>query len=369
MRINFYLVPFIIILGLFLQNKDIKKNRLIYTVVCSTVLLFVGAMRSPEWMTNAYKIDTMNYMYLFESTFDMGWNEFWSASYLHYIMNANDYEVGFLALNKLVSLFTHEFWVFSLLADLLFFVPFGIILYRYTTNSLQIMFAFVFYVALVQVFFLGGARQMFSLGLDLLALIYIIDRKRIRAIVCFFLGITIHLSSFLFSIPLLMIWYGVKPATLKILHSICFLMFPLVLMFPNELISFMGNSVGIEKYAEYGKNAIQGGSELFIFLIEVLSLFCLFAIKKRDLLLNKNIRNFYVMAPLLTFFAPLIISNGSMIRISLYYHLFLVLLVPYAIECFVGKKEQGIVYVVAIGALSYLTLVGGGMEYYFFWEK
>ena len=131
----------------------------------------------------------------------------------------------------------------------------------------------------------------------------------------------------------------------------------------------MGNTVGMEKYAEYGANAVQGGSETFIFLIEALSLFTLFAIKNKDLLANRNVRIFYVMAPLLTFFAPLIISNGSMIRISLYYHLFLALLVPFAIDCAFGKKNSGAVYAIAIGALSFLTLAGGGgITYYFFWQ-
>ena len=139
-------------------------------------------------------------------------------------------------------------------------------------------------------------------------------------------------------------------------------------MFPNEMIQFMGNLVGMEKYVKYGMGAIQGGSETFIFLIETLSLFCLIAIKRKDLIEDENIRNIYVMAPLLTFFAPLIISNGSMIRISLYFHLFLALLVPYAIDCAFAKKDSGIVYAAAIGALSLLTLAGGGIRYYFFWQ-
>ena len=134
------------------------------------------------------------------------------------------------------------------------------------------------------------------------------------------------------------------------------------------MIQFMGNTVNMERYAEYGANAVRGGSETFIFLIEALSLFTLLAIKNKDLLANRNVRIFYVMAPLFTFFAPLIISNGSMIRISLYYHLFLALLVPFAIDCAFGTKNNGVVYVIAIGALSALSLAGGGMTYYFFWQ-
>ena len=368
MHINLFLVPFVIVLGLLYGHRDSKRNRLSYILVCSIAFILIASLRSPEWMTNIYGIDTLNYKGYFEDTFDMGWNEFSQSFYMRYMMNDDEHDMGFVALNKIISLFTHEFWIYSMVADLLFFVPFGIILYRYTTSTKQIMFAFVFYVALVQVFFLGGARQMFSLGFDLMALLAILDRKRILAIVWFLIGVTIHLSSFLFIIPLLMIWYGVSPTVLKFLHAICFIVFPVVLMFPNEMIMFMGNTMGMEKYAEYGKGAVQGGSENFIFLIETLSFFFLLAISRKVLRANRNIRNFYVMAPLLTFFAPLVISNGSMIRVSLYYHIFIVLLVPYAIDCAFGKKNSGMVYAGAIGILSLLTLSGGGITYYFFWQ-
>lgn len=369
MHINLITIPFVIVLGLVFSQRDTSKNRRWYIILSSFVLLLVAALRSPEYMTNTYNIDTLNYRGYFEQVFDMDWNEFLRLFYLRYIAGADDYDVGFVALNKLISLFTHEFWLYSLIADLIFFVPFGIILYRYCTRTSQIMFAFIFYISLVQIFFLGGARQMFSLGFDLMALLAVIDRKRIRAIIFFLIGMTIHFSSLLFALPLLAIWFDLKPNLLKVLHAICFIVFPVVLAFPNLMIQFMGNTVGMEKYAEYGANAVQGGSETFIFLIELLSLFCLLAIKRNDLANSRTLRYFYVMAPLLTFFAPLIISNGSMIRISLYYHLFLTLLVPFAIDCAFGKKNSGAVYAIAIGALSFLTLSGGGgITYYFFWQ-
>lgn len=368
MHINLILIPFVIILGLFFSSNDTPRGRRNYIIVCSAILMLVAALRSPEWMTDTYHIDTLNYKDMFESTFDMGWSEFWQTFYLRYFSGADENDVGFIALNKIIGIFTHEFWMFSLIADLIFFVPFGIILYRYCSRVRQIMFAFIFYIALIQVFFLGGARQMFSIGFDMMALLAVIDRRRIRAIILFLVGVSIHFSSLLFAIPLLAIWFNIKPSLLKNIHVICFALFPIVLAFPNQMIQFMGNTVGMEKYSDYGTRAIQGGSETFIFLIELLSLFCLVAIKRRDLVSSQKIRTFYVMAPLLTLLAPLIISNGTMIRISLYYHLFLALLVPFAIDCAFGTKNNGVVYVIAIGALSALSLAGGGMTYYFFWQ-
>lgn len=370
MHINLFLIPFVIILGLLFSNNDSKKNRRLYIIICSAVLLCVAAMRSPEYMTRTYGIDSSSYKYSFESSFDMGWEEFFAAFYMRYFGGgAEEADVGFVALNKVIGLFTHDFAIFSLLADLLFFVPFGIILYRYCTNMYSIVFAFVYYISLIQVYLLGGGRQMFAIGLDMMALLAVIDRKKIRAIIFFLLGLTIHASSFLFLAPLIMIWYGMSAKTLKTIHIICFLLIPIAFIMPNELIAFMGEASGKEKYVDYGRAAIQGGANTFIILIELLSLFFLIAIKKKDMLMNKSIHIFYVMTPFFTFFAPLIRSNGTMIRIALYYSIFLTLLVPYSIECSTSKGSRQLTYFFAISALSFLALLGGGMTYYFYWQK
>lgn len=370
MKINFILIPFVIILGLLFANNDNRNNRRLYIIICSALLLFVAAMRSPEYMTDTYRIDSANYKWLFENTLDMDWKQLTATVYMRYIGGgAEETDVGYVALNKIIGLFTHDFAMFSLLADLLFFVPFGIILYRYNTNIYGIMFAFVYYVSLIQVYMIAGGRQMFAIGLDMMALLAVIDRKRLRAIIFFILGLTIHASSFLFLTPLIMIWYGMSAKSLKTIHIICLVLFPLVFAMPGELISFLGGIAGIKRYENYGKGAIQGGANTFIFLIELLSLFCLIVIKKKNMLMNKSIQIFYVMTPFFTFFAPLVRANGTMIRIALYYSIFLTLLVPYSIECSTSRSNRQSLYLFAIGALSFLSLLGGGMTYYFYWQK
>lgn len=368
MHINLILIPLIIVIGLWLGTHDTLRSRKVYIIFCIAILAFVAAMRSPEYMTRAYSIDTLNYKWSFEQAFHMGWDDFWNLIKQRYIEGGSETDIGFMGFQKLIGLVTHDFHIYSLLADLIFFVPFGIILYRYTTSMKQLIFAFVFYVSLIQIYFFGGARQIFAMGFDLMALLAILDRRKALTVVLFVIGVSLHFSSILFAVPLLMIWFGISPKLLKVMHIVCFVLFPIVLLIPNQIIVFLGNAVGMEKYAAYGEGAIQGGATTFIILIELLSLFCLIAIKKDHLAANTTIRNFYVMVPLITIFAPLIRSNGSMTRIALYYYLFLVLLVPYALDCMFIKKDRSLAYVVAIGALSYLTLSGGGISYYFFWQ-
>ena len=369
MHINLFLVPFVIILGILFGNNDTKSNRRLYIIVCSAVLLFVAAMRSPEWTANNFGIDTLAYKNYFESSIGVDWNSFWASVYERYVGKNDESDIGFLGLTCIIGLFTHDFAIFSLIADLLFFIPFGILLYRYCDRIIQITFAFIFYIALLQVFFLGGGRQMFAIGFDLMALLATFDKKKTKTIVFSIIAISIHFSAILFAIPLIMIWAGTRAKILKIAHLLCFLIFPIVLAFPNQVIVFMGESVGMEKYADYGKGAVVGGAFTFIILILFLSLFCYIAIKKRDLLQNDILRKFYVMAPMMTLFAPLIRSNGSMIRISLYFHLFLSVLVPFAIDCMFVKGNRRFAYIMSIGILSTLTLLNGGAEYYFYWQR
>lgn len=368
MHINLILSLFVILLGVFMGVNDNRQRRKWYIILCSAVLVFVAAMRSPEWMTNEYGIDTVVYRYNFEQSFDMGWNEFWEAAAERYVGLNDEADIGFLGLQKIIGLFTHDFHIYSLIADLLFFIPFGVLLYRYTTSMKQLIFAYIYYIALVQVYFFGGARQIFAMGFDLMALLAVVDKKKVLTIILFLIGVSIHFSSFLFALPLLMIWFNTSPKTLKSLHVICFILFPIVFMMPNQVIRFMGEASGMEKYANYAKKVVYGGANMFIFLIEMLSLFCMVAIRKKDMVLSQKLQNFYVMVPLFTFFAPLVRSNGTMIRIALYYSIYLSVLVPYSIDCMFKNNEKTLAYVVAIGALAYLTIANGGMIYYFYWQ-
>ena len=368
MPINLILVSFVILLGVFMGVNDTRQQRKWYIILCSSVLVFVAAMRSPEWMTYEYGIDTLVYRYNFEKSFDMGWGEFWTAATERYVGLNDDSDIGFLGLQKIIGFFTHDFHIYSLIADLLFFIPFGLLFYRYTTSMKQLIFAYIYYIALVQVYFFGGARQIFAMGFDLMALLAVMDRKKVSTIILFLIGVSIHFSSFLFAIPLLMIWFNISPKTLKSLHVVCFILFPLVFMMPNQVIRFMGEASGMEKYANYAKKVVNGGANMFIFLVELISLLCLVAIKKRDLARSKTLQNLYVMAPLFTFFAPLVRSNGTMIRIALYYSIFLTLLTPYTIEYMFNKNEKTIAYIIATGVLAFLTVANSGITYYFYWQ-
>ena len=369
MHVKIYELVFILILGLLLGSNDSKKKRLCYIVICSFVFVFIGSMRSPEWMEMQYGIDTMAYNEMYARAQDMSWSEIWFDFKLRYFVGNGDFDIGYTALSKLIGYITDEYCFFSMLADLIFFIALGIMLYRYSTSMKQLMFAFVFYIALIQMYLIGGARQMFAIGFDIMALLALFDKKTIRALIFLLLGIPFHFSSLLFLLPMIMIWADIKPRFLKTLHVLFLLLIPVSLLMPNQVILFLAGLSGVDKYSHYGSQVIQGGAVTYIILIELLSIFCAVAIKRKDLSDDEVLRKFYTMVPFFTFFAPLIRSNGSMDRITLYFYLYIVILIPYALDCMFKKSERGPAYAFTIGALVLLIVLNDQFIYYFFWQR
>lgn len=280
-----------------------------------------------------------------------------------YVYNESEEDIGYLLLQKLVSLYTSDFHLFTFIAELLFFVPFGMLLYRYAKSSLELCFAFIFYLALVHVHAMTGARQFYAMGFGIMFFLFYTEKRYTHAAIALLAGMSIHLSLLLTVIPFALSF--LRPMSLKYVHVILFVGFPIVMMMPNTFIAFMGNFIGSEKYAEYGMKAVVGGTETFIFLLEFLSLLCLFGIKKIELA-NEKKKYLYAMVPCFTFFGPLIYSNGSMMRISMYSYLYLTLLLPLAVEgLFKNNKNETICFMTV--ALS-LLMLRGGQDYYFFWQ-
>lgn len=128
--------------------------------------------------------------------------------------------------------------------------------------------------------------------------------------------------------------------------------------------------IGNERYELYAQNP-EGGGLTFVILIELFFMGCLAFFKKNDLDNNNNLNHLYSMLPMATFFAPLITNNGSMIRISQYFHLYILILLPLVVNKFAGAKYSSLYRYLIIAILIVMCLKTGmlGSEYYFFWEN
>ena len=75
----------------------------------------------------------------------------------------------------------------------------------------------------------------------------------------------------------------------------------------------------------------------------------------------------YAVLPFMTALIPLTSVDGALNRVSLYFHIYLMLLVPIAIEL-LFPKDKRLVYSFAIVVLA-LLCISQDFTYYFFWQE
>ena len=146
--------------------------------------------------------------------------------------------------------------------------------------------------------------------------------------------------------------------------TFCFV--PIILFKVNTIIVFMGSFIGSDKYVRYGENVVAGGALTYIVLSIGLSIFAAIALNKCQENDHK-LKLYYAIVILSTFFTPLIYSNGSMMRITMYFQLFFVMLIPKLIVGYFPYYKKNILTLLTI--ILILLSVSDSISYKFFWEE
>ena len=338
------------------------RNRKIYIFIILTILTLESGLRGLSVGS-----DTNNYYWIYEYHSNLSWNEIWDAFVDRYVKWNSDEDIGFMVYNKLLSYVSSDFSVYLIICALTFFIPLGCLLTKYTKDFTQLIFIFVLYVALFNMIAMSGVRKEIALGATIAAFMCYTEKRYKYCALYLILGTFIHLSALLFLlIPLLGMLNLNK---LRTLHLASFFTIPLVILFSGGLIILMGDMVESEKFAKYGEEEAAGGGLTFMILLELISLICLITFSKVKASKDIFFKRLYTVLPCFTFFAPLITNNGTMIRISQYFHIYILLLIPYALDILGKGQNRVFLYIILEIFLIVMSLnVGGGIEYKFIWD-
>ncbi|MDL2224163.1 EpsG family protein, partial [Bacteroidales bacterium OttesenSCG-928-M06] len=200
-----------------------------------------------------------------------------------------------------------------------------------------------------------------------ISLLYLMKGKKVKYLMCIFIGSMIHVSVVIFL--LLPFIKHFSFGKIKLVHLITFFFIPIIILNSSRIALFMASFIKNEYYQIYGMQELSGGASTYVILIELLSLLCLFFIKKSFIEKNDINYTLYSTLPLATLLAPLTLLDGSLIRIGQYFTIYLLLIVPFMIDnTFKRDKEKNLIYCIAIVLLICLSL-NSSFEYYFFWEE
>lgn len=364
MKLSLILFLVCIPLGIILKAKgDSPQIRKTYIFMFLTFVCFLSTFRSTDVGS-----DTFGYFELAQDIYHSDMHELWYQTLHRYSGSTNTRDMGYFMLVKIIQFFTPNFIFLSFVLSLFYLIPFGKFLNRFSSNMMQLIFAFSLYAALFSGNTMCGSRQQVASGFTLLSLIAIADKKYVKSYILILLGSLMHQTALIFfAVPIVAQFF---PKMVKKFHAISFFFIPVSILFASQIILLMANVSGNERYAVYGKAADElGGGGTFVVLLEFLSLVCYIGLKKNFLESNKHVKLLYVMTPFLTILGPLVLFDGAMMRLCKYFHLYLVLLVPNAIEQLLKKENVKTAYVMSIIVLLLLTISGsGGNKFEFIWN-
>ena len=363
MDIKVILYTVVVLIGLIFGDTNSFNKRKWYVVIIISMLILESCLRSIT-----VGVDTRGYFYDYEEMKYFSWQNIWSSFSNAYLLGEGR-DPGFLVYMKLIQSISYNFNVFLFFSALIFFIPLGIILFRYSTHIYQLLFAFTLYVALFNIVALSGIRQQVAMGFSFMSFLLLCKRKYVKSALMILIGSFIHISLLLFLIVIIIKLLFEK--YLKNIHLLSFATIPLGFLWAGPIMLFFASFLSNDYYSLYGTKESAGGAILYIVLVELLSLFCYISIKKQSIVGYGNIKFLYPMLPLLTMTAPLTSLDGSMIRIGQYFTFYLMLLVPYAIDEIINVKiDRRLLYYSSVAFLISIDYISNnGFTYHFYWQE
>lgn len=323
-----------------------RKRKTIIMVISFS--LFMG-LRNP--ISNG--ADTIAYYNLFENLKDIQWGNIFLDQRVEY---------GFLIYVKLCTTFIDNAQWFFILSAFLMFIPFGLVVYKYSASVIQSGLMFIGFSFFT--FYTSGFRQAFAISICMLALLCIENKKIIRFILLVLLAMTFHKSAIVF-LPV----YWISKLKSKNVVLVGYGIATVALIIAMPWLASQFNEYGDYDYVV---QSTSGGVPTFvcIALITVL-LLC----EKGNFLKNKKFNlTFYNIQFVTTIFWISRFFNIMAERVSLYYFVYIVITVPNLLNSLELESNRKICNALAVGVLViFMYKMMGGLSfqpqvYEFFWQ-
>lgn len=335
--------------------KSGNKHRIVCVVMCVVGAWLVMALRSPWCGVDLYRgVGQMSYFWVFEKVQDC---DFLQVVELQY--NTGQ-EVGWLCLNKIVSIISSDFQFFLAVIALFIVGMIGFVIYKYSSNvylSLLVYYTFGLYH-----FFFSGLRQGIAVSLTFLSYYFLDKKKYLWYVLLVLLASTMHSSALVFFIayPVSKINFTPKKSLLLLGGVLC------LLPFLSSIVGALTSILFPNRYQHYES----GGGAITMFI--VYAFIFVISLGKQSEYMEKlrGIILFAVIGQSLG-----IISSTSMTRIGFYFSVFFSLLIPELVNMYFGKNNRILgTFITSFIFIMffYLTVKDGYLDvvpYYFFWEK
>jgi len=329
MIFNLCVIIIIILIGLlfsdpkFVRWSDETKRRRYIWIVCFILVLESGLRNV------AVGPDTYAYYLSFENIKQTEWNDILINIKSYYFNNVGK-DPGYLVFQKFVQFFISDYQVYLFLIATIFFGAMGSFIYKNTHRLSEVVFAFVLYSSLFySVYTFTAIRQTIAMSAVLVSYEFVKKRKFWFFLIILLVASTIHRSCLIF-FP---VYFIVKIKRINILYPIVLLSFPVLMIFKAVMLRFFQSIGGYNEYLYYEG----AGTATFTIMLIFVSFFLWWRMKY-VICRNQNAEKYYNVFVLALFFTPLTWINPNAMRIVMYFSIFMMILVPQAINSFKSNK-------------------------------
>lgn len=310
----------LLILGLNSILK-IKKKYLFFM----GIMLLIASLRDVSVGT-----DTEFYVKLY--------NNIRNISLINILTLSTRIEIGYLILNKIISLFfKNNFKFFILILSLIIYIPFFIILKK---ESKDIYFSLFLFLGLrYYYFFLSGLRQSLSIVLIFASFYFFKRNQNFKFLILNILAYFFHKTAIIF-LPVFML-KEIKFEK-KYINRVLF-MGVIYILIGDKLLLIVTKTLKLEYYSGYITSSnFFGRFELTLVLQFFYSLVMLFFQQRIQERKQDNLINWIT---LLGVFMNLVSLTGSVLaRLALYYNIFMIVIIPNSLV----KKPNKILKIIVI---------------------
>lgn len=272
--------------------------------------------------------DTLAYMQAYEDNGTERWSSLLDDFIDNYANHSNDAkkDPGYDILTKALYVFIPDGRLYLFVVALIYLVPLGLFIRKYSKNLQTTLFAYTFYLTLFWGYLPNSAiRQSITIGAVLLGYIYLYDRKWIHYILLVFLGSLFHKSG-LIVLGLLPLLYYINAQRF---FKYTIILFFLALMFSDQIASlFIDQSDIYRNYLAGGYYGETNGSRPIMIILLFLGLYIIAFTGLRKYKVEKGPQELLLLGTSLSMiFLPLIWVNPSLIRIVGYFAPFMGIMV------------------------------------------
>lgn len=342
-------VTFLGIVRLMLFN--VIKRKKVFVVIAGTLLFLIASFRSIY-----FGADIIGYISKYEYLSNEDLYLYWSN-----FISGEGKDPFFYLLAKVISIFGANYQVWLSILSGIFIYTVSKLIYKYSEEP------YISFVALISLgyflFSLTGLRQTLALSILLLSYKFLKERMLLKFICMVILAALFHSSALIFLIayPLANMKIGINHI-LSILISLV-----LAVFFPGkikEVLMIVSWSDQMQNYVDSDTVLTMSG-----FIIQLcIYAFCLFY---RKSILKSDMKDvvLYNLLLLGLIFQSLSIVIAEFFRISMFFSVFSIILIPKALKMIDDKNIKVIIYLLVLSALIFYILWSGmfiGFE--FFWE-